>query len=392
MQTDRPAVLIVDDEPLNLQHLAEILDADYQVKVALGGAQALELARRAPYPEVILLDVMMPEMDGHMVCEALKADPLTAAIPVIFITAKTDADSETAALRAGAMDFIHKPINPEVVRARMRLHHELAQHRHHLETLVQARTQELVQARDAAESANRAKTAFLRNASHEMRTPLHHITGMVFMLRKTLPEACDQARLDTLDQAAQRLLDLVTELLDLTCLEAGELQLEPRQFEPRTLLEQAIASHQSVTAAKGLSLLTSVDTGMPEALIGDPDRLRQILVHLLDNAVKFSERGEIRIQMHAGARQGQRLQLEVTVSDQGSGLEQELAARLFQPFQSGDESSTRQHAGLGLGLALCQRLVELMLGEIELTSAPGQGTSVTFRIPLTISKRPAEEI
>ena len=184
MTDDRPVVLIVDDDPTNLKLLAEVLRADYRVKVATSGPEALELSCRAPYPTLILLDVMMPGMDGFAVCAALKQGAATAAIPVIFITAKTDADSETRALAGGAVDFIHKPINPTVVRARVRLHDELAQHRLHLEDLVHSRTLELAQARDAAESANRAKSAFLAKMSHEMRTPLNHITGITYLLRR----------------------------------------------------------------------------------------------------------------------------------------------------------------------------------------------------------------
>lgn len=184
MNDDRPVLLIVDDEPLNLECLADVLQADYRVKVATDGATALHLARLAPVPDLILLDVMMPGLDGYAICAALKGDAVTAAIPVIFITARTDAESETLALTGGAVDFIHKPINPTVVRSRVRLHHELLQHRHRLEELVQTRTLELARARDAADSANRAKDAFLSNISHEFRTPLGQITGLAHLLRK----------------------------------------------------------------------------------------------------------------------------------------------------------------------------------------------------------------
>jgi diguanylate cyclase (GGDEF)-like protein len=172
MTNDRPVVLIVDDLPTNLQFLAEVLQPDYQVKAATNGPDALTFARLAPYPDVILLDVMMPGMDGYALCAALKQEAATAAIPVIFITGKTDPQSETLALTGGAVDFIHKPINPTVVRARVRLHLELAQHRNHLEDLVQARTLELAQARDAADSANRAKVALEYLTGHDPLTGL----------------------------------------------------------------------------------------------------------------------------------------------------------------------------------------------------------------------------
>ncbi len=143
MSDERPVVLAVDDDPVSLNVLIQVLDADYQLKAALNGPDALALARQAPLPAVILLDVVMPDMDGYAVGAALKTDPLTADIPVLFITARADDASETRALAAGAADFLHKPVNPDVVRARVRLHHELTRHRHRLEALVRTRTLEV---------------------------------------------------------------------------------------------------------------------------------------------------------------------------------------------------------------------------------------------------------
>lgn len=385
MPDTRPLILAVDDETLSLKALATALDRDFAVQMVTNGPEALVLARRPPYPELILLDVRMPEMDGHAVCAALKADPLTAGIPVIFLTAQTDAASETAALRAGAADFIHKPINPEVVRARVRLQRELAQHRHHLENLVHERTLELAQARDAAESANRAKTAFLRNASHEMRTPLNQITGMAYLLRRSLSAPRDQVWLDALQQAAQDLLRLVSDLLDFANLEARELVLEAQPFDPRALLAGVVGEYATAALAKGLNLVTAIDPDLPARLIGDPQRLRQVLLRLLDNAVKFSGQGRIELRVRADERQGLKLQVHFEVIDQGIGMDEALATRVFQRFRAGDDSTTRPYPGLGLGLALCRRLVRLMSGEIRLASVPGLGTAVNFRVPLEIA-------
>lgn len=386
MTDPRPLVLIVDDQPVNLNLLATALDRDFAVQMAANGPDALALARRPPHPEMILLDVMMPDMDGYAVCAALKADPLTADISVIFITARTDAESETTALRAGAVDFIHKPINPEVVLARVHSQHELARHRYHLEALVHARTLELAEARDAAESANRAKTALLRNVSHEMLTPLNHINGMSYVLGRELPPGRAREHLATIDQAACGLLGLVRRLLDLASLEASQFRLDPQAFAVREMLEQALADYREPARAKGLDLDLVVEPAVPNQLIGDAGRLSQILGQLLDNAVKFTSAGGIRLTVAAGERTRTALRLRFSVEDTGIGMAPEVAAGLFQRFRQGDDSLTRAYTGLGLGLALCQRLVALMGGEIGLTSSEGQGqgqgTTASVCVPL----------
>lgn len=282
-----------------------------------------------------------------------------------------------------------QPINPEVVRARVHLHHELAQHRHHLEALVQARTRELAEARDAAEAADRAKTAFLRNASHEMLTPLHQITGVSHLLRRELPPGRGQHWVATIDGATRALLGMVQELLDLARLEAMELRLDPQPFALRGMLEQVLADYQAPAQAKGLGLGLVIEPAVPDRLVGDAERLRQVLSQLLDNAVKFSSTGAIQLTVAAAGHTRGTLTLCFKVEDRGIGMAPEAAAGLFQRFRQGDDSLTRAYPGLGIGLALCQRLVALMGGEIALSSAPGQGTIATVRVPLGIADAPA---
>lgn len=174
----RPRLLLVDDEPANLDTLIALLEDDYALSVATSGAEALALLAGEARPALVLLDAMMPGMDGYEACARMKAMPATRDLPVIFVTARTDAESESRALAAGAADFIHKPVNRQVLRARVKLHLELHRHRHRLEELVHARTLELAAARDEARVADRAKTAFLATMSHELRTPLNHIVGL----------------------------------------------------------------------------------------------------------------------------------------------------------------------------------------------------------------------
>ena len=397
---DSPHVLIVDDSPTNIVILAAMLEHDYEASFATSGPQALELLAKEHKPDLILLDLMMPDMDGYAVCEALKADAATREIPVIFVTARSDSESETRALAAGGVDFIHKPVNQAVLRARVGLHlelkrqsralktanDELSQHRDHLEELVQARTRELAQARDAAESASRAKSAFLSNMGHELRTPINHIVVTGYLLARLIEDEEARDWLGKIQHASRHLLEIINDILDYSKMEADRIELAALDFDLQNLLEQAERGVRASAAEKGLELVCEVDPQLPMRLRGDPMRLRQVLVNLLGNAVKFSERGPVTLRVRQlGAHRGE-VTLRFEVEDLGVGIAPEVQDRLFDLFNQGDNSSTRRYGGTGLGLALCRRLVALMAGDLGFVSTPGEGSTFWFSVRLPLGE------
>jgi len=386
-QTSRQTILIVDDEPFNLATLEAMLGGAYELSVATSGPQALELLA-GDRPELILLDVMMPGMDGYAVCAALKQDALTRDIPVIFVTADTSPASETLALAGGAVDFVHKPVNKDVLRARIRLHLELKGYRDHLEERVHQRTLELARATDEARAADRAKSAFLRKVGHELRTPMNHVMGYTSLLGCEVQGAGAQELLADLNAAQEHLLRRIEAVTDFAAAQAGTLGVEVIDLNLRGLVDRVERDFADEMPAKGLRLLRELAPELPPDLRGDPLRLHQVLRALMSNAVKFSggQAGDITLRVLQTARHASAVSLRFEVQDQGIGLTAEYRTRLYQAFEQADNSSTRAFDGLGLELALAQRTVALMGGELGFDTVEGQGSTFWFSLRMPVGQ------
>ena len=497
---DLPIILIVDDEPDNFDVIELILhEQNYVLHYASSGREALSRIDTFQ-PDLILLDVMMPQMDGIELCRRIRNLPAWKNIPIIMVTALSTKEDLAKCLNAGAYDFISKPLNTLEFRARVKSMLRIKKQQDLLERancLINAQLeaslegviaadeqgrlvgynrkffqmwginqdvidnhadnlllfpmleeaefapelsqvlestydspdqitkgeiinnnliyeyfsspvtspngkfwgfvwrfrditerknyeQNLQSAKDYAEAALRVKSDFLAMMSHEIRTPINGVLGMTQLLSTTLLNSEQQKFVQSIQTSGEVLLTVINDILDFSKLESGKLLLENLPVDVHRIVTDTCELLDKKAQEKGIELNFQIDEQVPPYFLGDSVRLRQILLNLTNNAVKFTSKGEVSLSVSARTENG--LELIFAVRDTGIGLTPEQLQKLFQPFTQASISTARKYGGTGLGLAICQKLVWMMQGEIFVESTPEKGSTFSFVLPVVATE------
>lgn len=421
-QPRKPRILVVEDSPTQAQELRLLLEQDgFEVACAPDGEQGL-IAANAEHFDIVLSDIIMPGISGYELCRKIKSGPRGGETAVVLLTLLSEPEDVFRGLECGADNFLTKPYEPQTLSKRIRT--VLANRRlrageqlsdtvkvevdgkliavtsapEQLVDLLLSTFEELREAKEgqramepalqAVEASIRERTDLLSVAGTEIRTPMNSIIGLTGLLLETDVSAEQRNYLEGIKNSAESLLKIVNDILDFSKVKAGTLELETADFELRETLANAVKTFAREARRKGLELVYEVLPDVPNALVGDPDRLWQIVVNLVGNAVKFTQCGEVSIKVERDSSEPDIAALKFTVRDTGIGVSPEKQATLLQPVAQIGGSTTRKYSGAGLGLAISSRLVELMGGRIWFESEEGRGSKFYFTAKFALQAGP----
>ncbi|HSH02173.1 MAG TPA: hybrid sensor histidine kinase/response regulator [Anaerolineae bacterium] len=370
-------ILVVDDNPTNLSVITDFLEMqDFNISVALDGESGIETATHTS-PDLILLDVMMPGIDGFETCRRLKEMPGLAEIPVIFMTALASTEDKVKGFEVGAVDYVTKPIQQEEVLARIYLHLKLQT----LQNGLQEANEQLTAQNEELHLLNASKDKFFSILSHDLRTPFNTLMGMSQLLAMELAGEEDREKLELAEhifKAAETTHDLLNNLLTWSRMQTGHINYEPEQYLLGTAIQKTVDLLAETAKSKNIELVVVGEAGLMGYV--DPNMIDTVVRNLTSNALKFTpEGGRITITERRGTRAGYG---QVTVADTGVGIGEEDLGQLFRIDAHHSTVGTNQEAGSGLGLILCQDMVLQNKGEIWIESEVGVGTQVSFTVPL----------
>ncbi len=360
-------ILLVDDTPANIDVLKHALQSEgYKLSFAPNGKVALKLADHN-VPDLILLDIMMPEMDGLETCSHLKSNEKTKDIPIIFITAKTETEDVVKGFQLGGVDYIAKPFHREEVCARVKTHLQLVQ----AWKMLKSQNKSL-------EELNKLKNAFVGMAAHDLRNPLSIIcmlTQLMIMDKNTLTPEIIEKKLNMIRNSGKRMLSLINNLLDVTAIESGNLKLNIKPGSLKTLVSERIQIFEIGAREKEIqinSTLADIDD-----FLFDPNYIAQVIDNLITNALKFSESNK-NVYVTLG-REGPNA--KISVRDEGPGISKEDQEKLYGAFQKLTAQPTAGEKSTGLGLAIVKKVIEAHKGEISVESELGAGATFSFTLP-----------
>jgi two-component system sensor histidine kinase/response regulator len=378
LQTSK--VLVVDDDSRIVEVFSAILERDgYQIFSASDGQTALEIVRREQ-PDIIVLDVILPGLDGIEVCRQIKGAPETRFVPVILVTGLSARARRLDGLRAGADDFLSKPIDPLELTVRVRsllrtkqLHDEVETNRRELERRVAERTRELRAAYEQLQQLSQVKGNALAIISHELRTPLYQAkAALSLVLEEGIAPERKAELLQTLEETFNLLEYRITDVAVFS--DPTDLRLTPTSVSD--LIAGAIQQVRTLRRRQADEIQLDVTKGLPPVMVS-PMPMSRALAHIIHNSVKFGEGRPVTIRA-SSVQEG----IKVTIEDQGIGIPSDLRPHLFDPLQTGDNSTTRRHSGMGIGLALVKMIFDAHKIAIDIQSEEGKGTIVSFVLPI----------
>jgi signal transduction histidine kinase len=367
-------IIIVDDIPDNLEILNTILTEEgYNVRVFQKASMALDAAIQSP-PGLFLLDIIMPDMNGYELCMKLQENENTRGIPVIFLSALNEINEKIKAFKTGGVDFISKPYQSAEILVRVQTHLKLRSLQLNLETIVEERTQELEKRNKELLEANKAKSNFLANINHELRTPLNGVSGMLSVLESMDISDSERYFLDMAVTSADHLSSIMQDILSYSEIDSGRLGIFNQAVQIEQLIQNTVNLLTPRSREKNIDIIFEGKDNS-DVFFGDSARITEILEKLLSNAIKFSDSGTIKIHFEVNQ------DLKLSISDHGIGIQADRLTEIFQPFQQLEDPYTKKYQGVGIGLAIIKKLLDLMEGEISVESELETGSVFTIIIP-----------